>query len=59
MKMDGSVANSSRIGQLLVVKQRDAIPVARWQGGKGVVEYGRNGAVSDHNTTCVVVLLSV
>ena len=55
MKMDGSVANSRRIGQLLVVKQRDAIPVARWQGGKGVVEYGRNGAVSDHNTTCVVV----
>ena len=65
MKMDGSVANSRRISQLLVVKQRDAIPVARWQGGKGVVGYyvvrlQRSGIRPQHVLLfCNAVLLSV
>ena len=57
--IDGSVANSRRISQLSRTSKGMLFQV---NGGKGVVGYGRKGAVSDHNTTCVdfpTVLLSV
>ena len=57
MKMDGSVANSRRIGQLLVVKQRDAIPVARWQGGKVARVWWNTVATERYPTTTQHVLL--